>query len=54
MIPAILIIVAVVGVALQMMALIDELGRVASGCLCGRHAVNPRCPLHGSEKEALQ
>lgn len=49
MIPAILIIAAVVGVALQMMALIDELGRVASGCTCRKGAVDARCPIHGSE-----
>ena len=49
MIPALLIIAAVVGVALQMMALINECLRVGSGCLCQRHAVNQRCPIHGSE-----
>lgn len=49
MIAAILIIAAATGVALQMMALIDECLRVGSGCLCQRHAVNQRCPIHGSE-----
>ena len=49
MIAAILIIVAVVGVALQMMALINECLRVASGCLCRKGAVNPECPIHGRD-----
>ena len=48
MIPAILIIAAVVGVALQMMALINECLRVGSGCTCRKGAVDWRCPVHGS------
>lgn len=49
MIAAILIIAAATGVALQMMALINECLRVGSGCTCSKNAVDARCPLHGSE-----
>lgn len=50
MIAATLILVAVAGVGLQMLAFIDECLRVGSGCTCRRHAIDPRCPLHGSER----
>ena len=47
MIYALLILAAVVGVMLQLGALIGEQLRAASGCTCAKGAWNPECPVHG-------
>ena len=48
MIAALLILLATLGVGLQMLALMDEAKRVGSGCTCRKGAVDWRCPIHGS------
>lgn len=42
-----LILLAIFGVALQVWALVGDMVRLASGCLCRKGAVNAECPLHG-------
>ena len=47
MIYALGLLVAFVGLGLQVWGLIRQQLEVASGCLCRKGAWHPECPLHG-------